>query len=105
MPMTKAPDQIARRETSIERGLDFIYRVANTTDGFDSYGSLLICCFALVGATSRDADLREMARSRAQKLATTGRPGTEARGAGEELKGKAKNAVGRARSAAKKATR
>jgi hypothetical protein len=35
----------------------------------------------------------------------TGRPGTEARGAGEELKGKAKNAVGRTRSAAKKATR
>ena len=67
--MTKAPDQIASRETSIERGLDFIYRVANTTDGFDSYGSLLICCFALVGSTSRDASLRQLARSRAQKLA------------------------------------
>src|SRR4029434_689804 len=48
--------------------LDFIYRVANTTGGFDSYGSLLICCFALVGATSRDASLRQLARSPAQKL-------------------------------------
>src|SRR5437870_7121800 len=67
--MTKVPDQIASRETSIKLGLDFIYRVAGTTDGFDSYGSLLICCFALVGATSRDASLRQLARSRAQKLA------------------------------------
>src|SRR5882762_8821923 len=67
--MTKGSDQIAGRETSIKRGLDFIYRVANTPGGFDSYGSLLICCFALVGATSRDASLRQLARSRAQKLA------------------------------------
>src|SRR5437773_2549045 len=67
--MTKKPDQIACSETSIKRGLDFIYRVASTTDGFDSYGSLLICCFALVGATSRDANLRQLARSRAQRLA------------------------------------
>jgi hypothetical protein len=66
--MTK-PDQIANSETSIKRGLDFIYRVARTTDGFDSYGSLLICCFALVGATSRDANLRQLARSRTQQLA------------------------------------
>jgi RNase P subunit RPR2 len=49
--------------------MDFIYRVARTKEGFDSYGTLLICCFALVGATSRDASLRQLARSRAQKLA------------------------------------
>src|SRR6266404_7396226 len=67
--MTKASEQIGGRETSIKRGLDFIYRVAGTPDGFDSYGSLLICCFALVGATSRDASLRQLARSRARKLA------------------------------------
>ncbi len=67
--MNNAQDQIQSTERSIKRGLDFIYRVASTTDGIDNYGSLLICCFALVGATSRDADLREMARSRAQKLA------------------------------------
>jgi hypothetical protein len=66
--MTKS-DQIADRETSIKRGLDFIYRLAGTRDAFDSYGSLLICCFALVGATSRDTSLRQLARSRAQKLA------------------------------------
>jgi hypothetical protein len=66
--MTKAPDQISS-ETSIERGLDFIYRIARTPSGFDSYGSLLVCCFALVGATSRNPTLRQLARSRAQKLA------------------------------------
>jgi hypothetical protein len=67
--MTKAQDSIAGSERSIKRGLDFVYRLAGTPDGFDSYGSLLICCFALVGATSRDASLRQLARSRAQKLA------------------------------------
>lgn len=67
--MTKVPDQIANRETSIKRGLDFIYRVASTPDGFDSYGSLSICCFALVAATSRGASLRQLAKSRALKLA------------------------------------
>jgi len=69
LPMTKAPDHIASSKTAINRGLDFIYRVAGTTDGFDSYGTLLICCFALAGASSRDATLRQQARSRAQRLA------------------------------------
>jgi hypothetical protein len=67
--MTKASEPMASRQTSIKRGLDFIYHVAGKPEGFHSYGSLLICCFALVGATSRDASLRQLARSRAQKLA------------------------------------
>lgn len=66
--MTKSPDRIAS-ERSIKRGLDFIYRLANTREGFDRYGSLLICCFALICATSRDEHLRQLARARAQKLA------------------------------------
>jgi hypothetical protein len=67
--MTKALQPIASRDTSIKRGLDFIYRIASKPGAFDSYGGLLICCFALVGATSRDASLRQLASSRAQKLA------------------------------------
>jgi hypothetical protein len=66
--MTKAQDQITRSE-AIKLGLDFIYRLARTPDAFDSYGSLLVCCFALVGATSHDASLKQLARTRAQKLA------------------------------------
>ena len=56
-------------DKAIRRGLDFIYRIATKPEGFDLYGSLSTCCFALVGATSRDANLRQLARSRAQKLA------------------------------------
>jgi hypothetical protein len=67
--MTQTPEPIASSETAIKRGLDFMYRTANKPEGFDKYGSLLICCFALMGATSRDAGLRQMGRSRAQKLA------------------------------------
>lgn len=67
--MTKAPDQVEKCEKAIKRGLDFIYRRGSKPDAFDSYGSFLICCFALVGATSSDPNLRQLARSRAQKLA------------------------------------
>jgi hypothetical protein len=67
--MTKAASQAAASQTAIKRGLDFIYRVARTKNGFGSYGKLLICCFALVGATSRDKSLRQLAKSRAKELA------------------------------------
>ena len=66
--MTTALDPLPGIKTSIKRGLDFIYRKASTAEGFDSYGSMMICCFALVGATSRDPSLRQLARSRAQTL-------------------------------------
>jgi hypothetical protein len=59
----------AHSERAIKRGLNFIYRIANTPEGFDSYGSLLVCCFALVGATSRNESVRQLAKPRAQKLA------------------------------------
>ncbi|MGI8918491.1 MAG: DUF6895 family protein [Pyrinomonadaceae bacterium] len=66
--MTTAMEPPAGIRTSIKRGLDFIYRMANTAEGFDSYGSMMICCFALIGATSRDPGLRQLTRSRARKL-------------------------------------
>src|SRR6185503_13426433 len=65
--MIKTREPIQTTETAIKRGLDFIYRTANKPDGFASYGSLMICCFALVGATSRDVGLRQLAKARAQK--------------------------------------
>ena len=67
--MTKTPHSIADRRTSIGRGLDFIYRVVCSPDGFELYGSSSICCFALVAATARDPTLRHVARSRAHALA------------------------------------
>jgi hypothetical protein len=67
-PVTRTTTASASRNTSIKRGLDFIDRVVSKAEGFASYGSLAICCFALVSATSRDANLRQLARSRAQRL-------------------------------------
>lgn len=43
--------------------------------------------------------------SQARRRCGHGRPGTEARGAGEEMEGKAENTIGKARSAVKKNTR
>lgn len=65
--MTDRTDALTR-ETAIERGLDFIYRFSNKRKHFADYGSFLICCFALVGATSREPRLRRLGRARAKDL-------------------------------------
>ena len=67
--MTIVHQQDGNKATSIKRGLDFIYRTARTPGGFESYGSLLVCCFALVSVTSRDKSIKQLARSRAETLA------------------------------------
>jgi len=67
--MTKPPDQSpAARHRSTGPGFHLSFRQYN--DCFDSYGCLLICCFALVGATSRDASLRQRARARPKNSPT-----------------------------------
>ena len=57
--------------------------------------------------TQRVKGMLEELKGRSKRDAgfASGRPGTEARGGAEELKGKATNAIGRARSAFKKSTR
>jgi hypothetical protein len=67
--MTKAPTQIPACPVAIKRGLDFIYRFGSISDNFEQYGSFLICCFALLGATASDQKLRELGRAQCQKLA------------------------------------
>ena len=66
--MTNASEKIVARDAAIQRGLDFVYRFGSKPDSFESYGSFLICCFALVGATSRDPKLRQPGRARAAQL-------------------------------------
>jgi len=61
-------EELRARDAAIERGLDFIYRFGNTQKCFEKYGSFLICCFALVSATSRDPKLRSLGRERAKQL-------------------------------------
>ncbi len=55
-------------DSAIERGLDFIYRFGQKQKCFGDYGSFLICCFALVAATSRNPKLRSLARDRAKQF-------------------------------------
>ena len=55
-------------DTAIERGLDFIYRLGQKQKCFASYGSFLVCCFALLAATSRDSKLRSLGRERAKEF-------------------------------------
>lgn len=66
--MTIATDKLKARDEAIERGLDFIYHFGSKDEPFANYGSFLICCFALVGATSRDPKLRRLGRRRAKQL-------------------------------------
>ena len=56
------------RNLAIQRGLDFIYRFSQKQKCFSNYGSFLICCFALIAATSRDPKLRSLGRDRAKQL-------------------------------------
>ena len=66
--MSTAPEELRARDRAIERGLDFIYRFGSNPERFANYGSFLICCFALVGATSRNPQLRRLGRERAKQL-------------------------------------
>jgi hypothetical protein len=66
--MTKGTDELHARNAAIERGLDFISRLSAEKKCFADYGSFLICCFALVAATSRDPKLRRLGRDRAKQL-------------------------------------
>ncbi len=66
--MAKAVAELRARNAAIERGLDFIYRFSQQQECFADYGSVLICCFALVAATSRNPKLRTLGRDRAQQL-------------------------------------
>jgi len=66
--MANATEELRARDAAIERGLDFIYHFGNTQKCFANYGSFLICCFALVAATSRNPKLRSLGRERAKQL-------------------------------------
>jgi hypothetical protein len=59
-------DSIKHTDTAIERGLDFIYRLGQKQKCFSNYGSFLVCCFALLAATSRNPKLRSLGRERAK---------------------------------------
>jgi hypothetical protein len=59
-------DSIKQTDNVIERGLDFIYRLGQKQKCFANYGNFLVCCFALLAATSRNPKLRSLGRERAK---------------------------------------
>src|SRR6476659_8419997 len=66
--MATATEELRAHNNAIERGLEFIYRFGTSQNCFANYGSFLICCFALVAATSRDPKLRSLGRERAKQF-------------------------------------
>ncbi|MGH9930111.1 MAG: DUF6895 family protein [Pyrinomonadaceae bacterium] len=66
--MASATEELRARDAAIERGLEFVYRFGSEGERFANYGSFLICCFVLVGATSRNPKLRRLGRDRAKHL-------------------------------------
>ena len=68
LTMANANEELRLRDAAIQRGVDFIYRVSQKQKCFASYGSFLICCFALLAATSRNPKLRAQGRDHAKQL-------------------------------------
>lgn len=57
------------RNTAVDRGLDFIGSYVAKPKNFERYGTLIICCFALVAATSRNRKHQRKAKAFAIQLA------------------------------------
>jgi len=57
------------RQRAIQRGMDFIYRVACDPQHFEQYGSDLLSCFYFIASTSQDANLRSLARKMGRERA------------------------------------
>jgi hypothetical protein len=49
------------RQRAVERGLDFIYRIACNRRNFAEYGTDLLCCLYFITSTAGDSKLRQMA--------------------------------------------
>lgn len=57
------------RELAVERGLQFLYRIASNPQYFSRWGSDLVFCFYTISNTAKDARLRELSRKMGQDLA------------------------------------
>lgn len=59
----------AERERAVERGLEFLYRIACEPQHFDIYGFDLLFCFYCISKTSLDPKLRATARKMGRERA------------------------------------
>src|SRR5437588_9770504 len=60
---------LTERRLAIQRGMEFIYRVAKRREHFAEYGSDLLGCFHYISLTSKDASLRRMTREMGRERA------------------------------------
>ncbi len=57
------------RDEAIRRGLDFIYQTACEPENFETYGYDYLSCFHCIASTSKDLNLRRMARNMGRERA------------------------------------
>lgn len=62
-------DQLVGRDLAIKRGMEFIYRTACDPENFEMYGYDYLCCFYCIASTSKDLELRRMARNMGRERA------------------------------------
>jgi hypothetical protein len=60
--------EVERRQ-AIERGLEFVFRTASDPRNFEMYGYDYLCCFHCIASTSKDVNLRRMARKMGRESA------------------------------------
>jgi hypothetical protein len=61
--------KVGLQNRALERGVNFIYRVARNRKHFRAYGAYFLCYFYLIASTSRSASLRRMAREMGRDVA------------------------------------
>jgi hypothetical protein len=59
----------AQLDTAVTRGLEFIYSTACVPENFETYGYDYLSCFHCIASTSKDVNLRRMARQMGQDRA------------------------------------
>jgi hypothetical protein len=64
----RRPMEVERRQ-AIERGLEFVYQTACVPENFAMYGHDYLGCFHCIASTSKDANLRRVARKMGQERA------------------------------------
>jgi hypothetical protein len=61
--------KIEERNQAIQRGVDFIYRIARNRKTFRAYGPYITCFFTLIASTSRNVRLRRTVREMGRDVA------------------------------------
>jgi hypothetical protein len=62
-------NKFIERDLAIKRGMEFIYRTACEPENLEMYGHDYLCCFHCIASTSKDVNLRRMARTMGRERA------------------------------------